>query len=131
MAAANDRPLSPHLAIWKWGPHMLVSILHRITGAGLTLIGLPVLVWWLMSAADGAKAYTAFADAASHWAGLVVLIGLTWAFFQKSFAGIRHLVMDTGMGFELDANKKGAILTIAASLVCTAAIWAYVLGARQ
>ncbi|MBA2771414.1 MAG: succinate dehydrogenase, cytochrome b556 subunit [Sphingomonas sp.] len=131
MAAANDRPLSPHLTIWKWGPHMLVSILHRITGAGLTLIGLPVLVWWLMSAADGAKAYTAFADAASHWAGLVVLIGLTWAFFQKSFAGIRHLVMDTGMGFELDANKKGAILTIAASLVCTAAIWAYVLGARQ
>ncbi len=131
MAAAKDRPLSPHLTIWKWGPHMLVSILHRITGAGLTLVGLPLLVWWLMSAADGPLAYAAFAEAASHWAGLVVLIGLTWAFFQKTFAGIRHLVMDTGMGFELDANKKGAILTIVASIAATLAVWAYVLGARQ
>ncbi len=131
MAAAKDRPLSPHLTIWRWGPHMLVSILHRITGAGLALIGLPILVWWLMSVADGAKSYATFADAASHWAGLVVLIGLTWAFFQKTFAGIRHLLMDTGMGFELEANKKGALLTLLASIVCTSAIWAYVLGARQ
>ena len=131
MAAVKDRPLSPHLTIWKWGPHMLVSILHRITGVGLTLVGLPILVWWLMSAADGAEAYSSFASAASHWAGVAVLVGLTWAFFQKTFAGIRHLVMDTGMGFELEASKKGAILTLVAAIVCTAAIWAYILGAGQ
>ena len=128
MAAVKDRPLSPHLTIWRWGPHMLTSILHRITGAGLTIVGLPILVWWLLSTAEGPKDYAAFTQAATHWAGLVVLVGLTWAFFQKTFAGIRHLVMDTGMGFELTGNKKGAILTIVAAILCTAAIWAYLLG---
>ncbi|MBA3835760.1 MAG: succinate dehydrogenase, cytochrome b556 subunit [Sphingomonas sp.] len=131
MAAVNDRPLSPHLTIWRWGPHMLVSILHRITGAGLTVIGLPVLVWWLLSVSEGADAHARFTAVATHWAGLVVLVGLTWAFFQKTFAGIRHLVMDSGMGFELNTNKTAAILTIVAAIICTAAIWAYFLGAGQ
>lgn len=131
MAAAKDRPLSPHLTIWRWGPHMLVSILHRITGGALTVVGLAALTWWLMAVADGPRAYSTFAGWASHWAGIIVLIGITWAFLQHLFSGIRHLLMDTGMGFELSANKKGAILTILASIVCTAAIWAYVLGARQ
>jgi len=131
MAAVRERPLSPHLTIWRWGPHMLVSILHRITGAGLTLVGLPVLVWWLTATADGPDAYSAFAFAASHPVGLVILIGLTWAFFQKTFAGLRHLVMDTGMGFELQANKAGAIVTIVASVAVTAILWAYWLGAFQ
>lgn len=108
---------------------MLVSILHRITGAGLTLVGLPILVWWLMAIADGPDAYSEFTGLATHWAGLVVLIGLTWAFFQKAFAGIRHLVMDTGMGFELEANKLGAIATIVLSVLATAILWAYLLGA--
>ena len=116
MAAAKDRPLSPHLTIWKWGPHMLVSILHRITGGALTLAGLAALTWWLMSAADGPRAYSTFAGWASHWAGVLILIGITWAFFQHLFSGIRHLVMDTGAGFEIEANKKGAILTILASI---------------
>jgi len=110
---------------------MLVSILHRITGAGLAIVGLAVLTWWLAAAAEGPEAYSTFTRWASHWAGLVVLIGLTWAFFQHLFSGIRHLLMDTGMGFELKANKAGAILTILASIVCTAAVWAYVLGERQ
>ena len=128
MAAVRERPVSPHLTIWRWGPHMLVSILHRITGAGLTLIGLPILVWWLMATAGSPDAYASFTSAATHWTGLVVLIGLTWAFFQKTFAGIRHLVMDTGMGFELSGNKLGAILTIIGSVLATALLWAYWLG---
>jgi succinate dehydrogenase / fumarate reductase cytochrome b subunit len=107
---------------------MLVSILHRITGVGLTLIGLPILVWWLMAIADGPDAYATFAGAASQWFGKLVLIGLTWAFFQKAFAGIRHLVMDTGMGFELKANKRGAVATVVGSLLATAVLWAYLLG---
>jgi succinate dehydrogenase / fumarate reductase cytochrome b subunit len=97
---AQSRPLSPHLTIWRWGPHMLVSILHRITGTGVTVVGLPILVWWLMEVADGPEAYSRFTSAATHPVGVIVLVGLTWAFFQKAFAGIRHLVMDTGMGFE-------------------------------
>jgi succinate dehydrogenase / fumarate reductase cytochrome b subunit len=129
MAAVRDRPLSPHLTIWRWGPHMVVSILHRITGSGLTIVGLAVLVWWLMAIAGGPEAYTSFTNAASQWYGLIVLIGLTWAFFQHLFSGIRHLVMDTGMGFELRANKAGAIATIIGSIVATAILWAYWLGA--
>ena len=108
---------------------MLVSILHRITGSGLTIVGLAVLTWWLMAIAGGADAYDSFVGHATSWYGLVVLIGLTWAFFQHLFSGIRHLVMDTGMGFELKGNKTGAIATIVLSVIATAVLWAYWLGA--
>ncbi|QIL01797.1 succinate dehydrogenase, cytochrome b556 subunit [Sphingomonas sinipercae] len=128
MPAVRERPLSPHLTIWRWGPHMLVSILHRVTGGALTIAGLAALTWWLLSAAKGGTAYEDFSKAASHWAGLVVLIGLTWAFFQHLFSGIRHLLMDTGMNFELKSNKTGAVATIVASLICTAAVWVFALG---
>lgn len=131
MAALRDRPVSPHLTIWRWGPHMVVSILHRITGAGLTLVGLPILVWWLLAASGDPAAYSDVANAASSLPGLVVLVGLSWAFFQKTFAGIRHLIMDTGMGYELEGNKRGAIATIVASVLATAALWAYFLGVFQ
>jgi succinate dehydrogenase / fumarate reductase, cytochrome b subunit len=131
MAAVRDRPLSPHLTIWRWGPHMLVSILHRITGAGLTLVGLPILVWWLMAISSGTDAYSTCAGAAAHPAGLAILVGLTWAFFLKAFAGVRHLLMDAGMGFELRANKIGSIAAIAGSVVATALVWAFLLGLLQ
>lgn len=128
--AAHPRPLSPHLTVWRWGPGMAVSILHRITGAGLTIVGLAVLTWWLLAIAAGDAAYAAFANAANHPLGLVVLVGLTWAFFQHLLSGIRHLVMDSGQGFELGVNKRFAVLTIVGSILLTAALWAYVLGGR-
>lgn len=128
MAETHTRPLSPHLSIWRWGPGMTVSILHRTTGAGLSFVGLAVLTWWLMALADGPEAYGDFVRLALHPVGLVVLIGLTWAFFQHLFSGIRHLVMDSGAGFELGANKRYALLTIVASLLLTALLWAYLLG---
>src|SRR3712207_3527050 len=89
------RPMSPHLTVWKWGPHMLVSILHRITGGALTVVGLGLLTWWLISIAEGGESYEKFTKAASHPLGLVVLIGLTWAFFQHLLSGVRHLAMDS------------------------------------
>lgn len=92
-------------------------------------MGLAVLTWWLMAISGSPAAYARFAHLASTWIGLIVLIGLTWAFFQHLFSGIRHLIMDTGMGFELKANKAGAIATIVGSIVATAIIWAYWLGA--
>jgi succinate dehydrogenase / fumarate reductase cytochrome b subunit len=127
----RERPLSPHLTIWRWGPHMLVSILHRITGGAVTVAGLAILAWWLLALADGAEAYESFASAARHWTGMVVLIGLTWAFFQHMLSGIRHLFMDAGRGFELDVNKNAAIATLVGSLLLTAALWAYILGAME
>ena len=117
------RPLSPHLSIWRWGPHMLVSILHRVTGGALTVAGLAVLTWWLVALAAGQDAYKDFSSHAGAWYGLVVLIGLTWAFFQHLLSGIRHLSMDTGAAFELDTNKRFAILTLIGSIVLTAALW--------
>jgi succinate dehydrogenase / fumarate reductase cytochrome b subunit len=123
-----SRPLSPHLTIWRWGPHMIVSILHRATGGALTVAGLALLCWWLIAIAAGAQAYATFAAVVTSPLGLLVLIGLSWAFFQHSFSGIRHLVMDIGAGFELKINKSMAIATIVASLIATAALWVYLLG---
>ena len=131
MAAVRERPISPHLTIWRWGPHMVVSIVHRITGAGLSIVGLAVLTWWLRAIAGDPDGYDRFTHVASGWVGLVVLIGLTWAFFQHLFSGIRHLVMDTGMGFELGPNKAAAIATIVGSILATILVWAYWLGALK
>jgi succinate dehydrogenase / fumarate reductase cytochrome b subunit len=107
---------------------MLVSILHRITGGALSVAGLAILAWWLLAISEGPDSYATFLKAATHPVGLIVLVGLTWAFFQHTLSGIRHLVMDTGAAFELDTNKRFAILTIAGSLILTAAVWAYFLG---
>jgi succinate dehydrogenase / fumarate reductase cytochrome b subunit len=130
-AAPRARPLSPHLTIWKWGPHMLVSILHRITGGALTVVGLAVLTWWLMAIAEGGEAYGEFNSAARHPLGLVVLVGLTWAFFQHLLSGIRHLAMDSGSAMELPTNKRFAILTVVGSLVLTLLVWLPALGGLQ
>ena len=110
---------------------MLVSILHRVTGAGLSIVGLAVLTWWLAAIAGGADSYASFSKAAGHPVGIIILIGLTWAFFQHLFSGIRHLVMDSGAGFELDTNKRFAILTLVGSVLLTAALWVYVLEYRR
>ena len=107
---------------------MVVSILHRITGVGLSVVGLAALTWWLLAIAGGAESYATFQKIATHWIGIVILIGLTWAFFQHLFSGLRHLVTDTGMGFDLRSNKISAILTIVGSIVCTAVLWVYLLG---
>ncbi len=110
---------------------MVVSILHRATGTALSLAGLAVLTWWLFAMSSGPQAYAAFAKAAASPLGLIVLIGLTWSFFQHLLSGIRHLVTDTGAAFELGTNRVFAILTIVGSLLLTAALWIYVLGVAK
>lgn len=125
-----SRPLSPHLTIWKWGPHMAVSILHRITGAGLSLVGGAVLLWWLAAASGSPESYQTFTGWATHWSGLVVAIGLTWAFFQHLLSGLRHLVMDIGAGFELNTNKMWSVATMLGGLALTALLWVYLLFGR-
>ena len=125
-----SRPMSPHLTVWKWGPHMLVSILHRVTGSGLSIVGAAALVWWLAAAASGEEAYRTFADHADNWYGVVIAIGLTWALFQHTASGVRHLVMDIGAGYELSTNKFWAVMTLAISAVLTALLWLYILGVK-
>jgi succinate dehydrogenase / fumarate reductase cytochrome b subunit len=119
-----SRPLSPHITIWKWGPHMLTSILHRVTGDGMAFVGLPILAWWLAALASGPDAYAVFAKQASSWYGIIILVGVSWAFFNHMSSGIRHLVLDLGAGYELDTNKAGAVLSTASGIILTAAFWA-------
>lgn len=131
MAATRSRPLSPHLTIWRWGPHMLVSILHRATGIALSIAGLAILTWWLMAISQGSEAYATFAKAAASPIGYIVLIGLSWSFFQHLLSGIRHLTMDTGAAFELRTNQTFAVLTIVGSVLLTILLWAYILGVHK
>lgn len=107
---------------------MLVSILHRATGIALSIAGLGILTWWLFAIANGPDSYAAFVTTAKSPIGLVVLLGLTWSFFQHLLSGIRHLVMDTGRAFELGLNRTFAVATIAGSILLTAALWIYLLG---
>lgn len=123
MTRNATRPISPHLGIWKWGPAMTVSIMHRVTGNGLATVGAIALVWWLAAAASGEEAYATFMSWATWWPGYVVAIGLTWVFFQHLCSGIRHLVLDTGAGYEIKKNNGWALATFAISTVLTAAFW--------
>lgn len=125
-----SRPLSPHLTIWRWGPHMLVSILHRVTGTGLATVGAIAFVWWLAAAASGPEAYATFTDHADNWYGVILGVGLTWAFWQHTASGLRHFVLDLGAGYELSTNKFWATMTIVASVLLTALTWFAILGVK-
>ena len=122
-----NRPLSPHLQIWKWGPHMLISILHRATGDGLAIVGLAVLLWWLGAMAGGAESSATFAEVMGSPIGMIVLVGLTWAFFTHMMSGLRHFVLDIGAGYELDTNKMWSIAAPILAILLTIAFWAVIL----
>ena len=114
---------------------MVVSILHRATGVALSLAGLALLAWWLfaLGSADGYAKFESFIDwTAFHvpWIKLI-LIGITWSFFQHLLSGIRHLAMDTGAAFELGINRTFAIMTIVGSVLLTALVWFYLLGVAK
>ena len=130
MARNSRRPLSPHITIWKWGPHMLVSILHRATGTALAIGGGILFVWWLVALAGGDANYARFVDLMTsdstgrlNWLPALVLVGLTWSFLQHLSSGVRHLLLDTGAGYELKVNKTGALATLAISILLTLLIW--------
>ena len=125
-----SRPLSPHLTIWRWGPHMLVSILHRVTGVGLATFGVAVFVWWLVAAASGPEAYERFAGWVTWSWSAIVWVPLSWAFFQHMLSGLRHFVMDIGAGYALDTNKFWAVMTLAGSIVLTSLFWLYLMLVR-
>ncbi|MCB2079929.1 MAG: succinate dehydrogenase, cytochrome b556 subunit [Novosphingobium sp.] len=126
-AGNRNRPLSPHLQIWKWGPHMFVSILHRVTGNGLAVAGLAALLWWLGAMASGPEAYATFSKHASSWYGMIVLVGITWAFFTHMTSGLRHFVLDIGAGYELKSNRTWSIVAPIIAIVLTVAFWALLL----
>lgn len=126
------RPLSPHLGIWRWGPAMTVSIVHRATGMALT-VGMVLLCWWLSALASGPAAYAGFVDLFTYQSGKlnivgwIVGVGLTLTLFQHMASGVRHLFMDAGDNFELGPNKATALMTFGFSILATIAFWAVIL----
>lgn len=121
-----NRPLSPHLQIWKWGPHMAISILHRATGDGMAFVGLGVMLWWLGSLAGGPESYATFTSLMTTPVGYIVMAGLSWAFFTHMMSGLRHFVLDIGAGYELNTNRFWSIAAPVIGIILTAAFWALV-----
>ena len=120
MADVNrgNRPLSPHLSVYRFQMSMLTSIMHRITGVGLTL-GAFLIVWWFLAASTSPE-YFAVADGfMTSWFGALILIASLWALFFHFCNGIRHLVWDTGRGLEKDTAVKSGIAVLVGSVVLT------------
>lgn len=121
---ADNRPLSPHLSIWKWRVHAITSIAHRITGNGLVFAGLTLFAWWLAATATSAEAYATFSAFAGSIFGWIIWLGLSWAAFQHLLSGVRHLAMDSGWGYQLGVSKLSATWVWIGSVLLTIAFWA-------
>jgi succinate dehydrogenase / fumarate reductase, cytochrome b subunit len=119
----NQRPLSPHLGVYKFAYTMALSILHRITG-GAAAVGFLLFVWWLMALASGPDSYARAMHALSSPIAKLLLVGFVFSFVYHFCNGIRHLVWDTGRGLErAQARRSGAVVIVAAVLVTAAVIW--------
>lgn len=125
MADVNrgDRPLSPHLSVYRPQWTSVPSILHRVTGVGMAL-GAALIVWWLLAAATSEDYFELVDGLLTSWIGYLVLLGMTWSLCYHFLNGIRHLWWDTGRGFDLDKVELSAKLTAGGSLVLTVLIWA-------
>jgi len=118
----GDRPLSPHLQIYTPMLTMMLSILHRVTGAAL-YFGTLLMAWWLLATAAGPGAYQTFMAVAGSIPGLAVLFGFTWALLHHMLGGIRHFIWDMGHGFELAEVEYLARATLFGSLALTVVLW--------
>jgi len=121
---AANRPLSPHLQVWRFHVTMLGSILHRISGAGL-YAGALILAGWALSLASGPDAYATYMAALGSIPGKLILFALTLGFFYHLAKGIQHLFWDTGRGFDLKTANAGSIACIAVAILASVAVWFY------
>ena len=118
---ARERPISPHMQIYRWPLPMMMSIAHRITGAGL-YIGTLLMAWWLIAAGEGPNAYAKFSSFIGSWFGRLILFGYTWALLHHMLGGIRHLIWDTGHGFGPERDAL-ALMTAVGSVALTVLLW--------
>ena len=118
----RPRPLSPHLQIYKPMLTMMMSIVHRITGAAL-YFGMALLAWWLIAAASGPNAYATFQAFIGSLIGQLVLFGYTWALIHHMLGGIRHLIWDSLRGFEPAEREMLALANLVGSIALTFVLW--------
>lgn len=124
-----ERPLSPHLQIYSPLINMMMSIVHRITGCAL-YFGTLLVAWWLLAAATGPEHLATANWFFGTWIGQLILFGYTWALIHHALGGIRHLIWDTGYGFDLRSVDILCWGTIIASVLLTIAIWAGAIALR-
>ncbi|MBL4894129.1 MAG: succinate dehydrogenase, cytochrome b556 subunit [Emcibacter sp.] len=120
--ASLKRPTSPHLQIYKWGPHMALSILHRASGVALGG-GTLLLAWWLISLASGPDEYALFQDCMESLLGKAVLLGFTLALMLHLCNGVRHLFWDMGMGLDVETTARTNMQVFLGTAVLTAVAW--------
>ncbi|KAB0540913.1 MULTISPECIES: succinate dehydrogenase, cytochrome b556 subunit [Pseudochrobactrum] len=118
----SQRPLSPHLSIYKPAITMTTSIIHRITGGAL-YFGTVLLAVWLISAAVSEDCFNFVNGLFGSWIGRLVLFGYTWALMQHLAGGIRHFIWDMGAGLEKHTASKMAWATVVFSVIATILIW--------
>lgn len=117
-----DRPLSPHLQVYRPLFTMMMSIVHRITGVGL-YFGTFFLAWWLFAAASGPDYFDWIQGVFGSWIGQLILFGFTWALLHHMLGGLRHFVWDTGRGFGKIERETMAKATLAGSVILTILVW--------
>jgi succinate dehydrogenase / fumarate reductase cytochrome b subunit len=120
--AKIDRPLSPHLQIYRPLINMVMSILHRITGTAL-YFGTIILAIWLVAAASGPEAFQTVSAYLNTWPGRVVLFGYTWVLIHHAIGGIRHFIWDFGMGYEHETIDLLSWGTLVMSVFLTGLVW--------
>ena len=126
--ADTQRPLSPHLQIYKRQVQMMTSIVHRATGIALA-VGSLLVVGGLLHLAAGEDSFNHFKRIIGSPLGVVLLIGWSWSLFFHLCNGIRHLIQDAGLGYGIPQFVRSSWLSIAGSIVLTVLVWAYVMTA--
>ncbi|CAM5226712.1 succinate dehydrogenase, cytochrome b556 subunit [Rhodanobacter lindaniclasticus] len=124
--AETQRPLSPHLQIYRKQVQMMTSITHRATGIALA-VGSLLVVCGLLQLAAGEDSFNRFKGIIGSPVGVVLLFGWSWALFYHLCNGIRHLVQDAGLGYEIPQFVRSSWLSVVGSIVLTVATWAWVL----
>ena len=117
-----ERPLSPHLQIYRWTLTMAMSILHRATGVALAL-GTLMVIWMLLAAASGEAAFALFQSFNASLLGQVMLFGWTVSLFYHMGNGVRHLFWDIGKGYEIPTAYRSGYAVLAFTALLTGIIW--------
>jgi succinate dehydrogenase cytochrome b subunit len=120
--ATRERPLSPHLQVYRWQITMTMSILHRVSGVILT-VGAFGVAWWLLALAAGGEHYTHASACIASPLGLVLLFGFSLSLVYHLLNGVRHLLWDMGRGFEIPEFYRTGWTVAVLTVVFTAAIW--------
>ena len=118
----RERPLSPHLQVYRWQITMTMSILHRVTGVVIT-VGAFALAWWLMAVAAGGDTYRDAAECLESPLGTIALAGFSLALVYHLLNGIRHLLWDAGWGFEIPQFYASGWTVAILTVVLTALVW--------